>query len=54
MINNLPIAFYTFARSMLSSLSIDEMLLLRYANWFTIIRGLPLRVKIAPFCLKLI
>ena len=33
---------------MLTSLSVDEILLLRYMNWFTNFRGLPLKVEMAP------
>ena len=32
-------------------LSVDEILLPRYVNWFTIFGDLPLKVEITPFCL---
>ena len=35
MIDKLSIAFHTFTKLMLISLSVDEMLLLRYKNWPT-------------------
>ena len=34
-IDNLPIAYYTFARHMLTSLSVDEILLPKYVNLST-------------------
>ena len=37
---------------MLTSLSLDEMLLPRYVNWSTNSKGMPLRVEMAPSCLK--
>ena len=40
----MSIAFYLFARRMLSSFSVDEMLLPRDVNF----KGFPLRVKIVP------
>ena len=49
MIDNLPVVLNAFAWCILTSLSIDEMLLLRYANWFTNFRGLPLKVEMAPY-----
>ena len=52
MIDNLSIAFHIFDRFMLTSLSVDEMLLPRYVNLSTDFSGLPLRVEKAPFCLK--
>ena len=39
-INKLPIAFYTFTRHILTSLSVDKMLLSWYVNWLTNFRGL--------------
>ena len=52
MIDNQSITVYTFARYMLTSLSVDEILLLRYVNMSTNFRGLPLRVlfKIHVIC----
>ena len=52
MIDNMSLAFNAFTRSMLTSPSVDEILLLRYANWSTNFRGLPFRVEMAPFYLK--
>ena len=46
MIDSLSIAFNIFARCMLTSLSVDEILLLRDGNQSTIFRGLPFKVKI--------
>ena len=50
-INNLSIAVHIYPVNMLISLSADEVLLLRYINWSTNFRGLPLKVEMAP-CLK--
>ena len=50
MINHMSIAFHTFARRMLTSFSVDEMLLLKYANRSTNFRGFSLREKIVPSC----
>ena len=47
MIYNLSIASHAFARRMLTSLSVDEILLLRHVNWSTNSKG-ALEVKIAP------
>ena len=52
MAHNLAIAFHAFTSYMLSSLSIDEILLSRYGNWSTNFRGSPLRVEMAPSYLK--
>ena len=52
MINNLSIAFHTFARCMFTSLSVGEMLLPRYANLSTNFKDLPFRVKMALFRLE--
>ena len=51
MINNLSIAFHAFTRHILMSLSVDEMLLLRYVNLPANSRELPLRLEMSP-CLK--
>ena len=48
MINSQLIEVHTFARCILISLSVDEILLLRYVNLFTNFRGLPFRVEMAP------
>ena len=45
-------AVNAFTRCMLTSLSIDEILLPRYVNLSTNFRGLPLRVEMAPSHLK--
>ena len=37
---------------MLISLSVEEILLLRYVNWSTNFRGSSLKMEMAPFCLK--
>ena len=50
MIDNLSIAFHTYARCMLTPLSVDEMP--KYLNWFTNFKGLPLKVETDPFCIK--
>ena len=42
MIANMSIAFHAFVRLILTSLSVDEILLPRYMNWSTNFRGLPL------------
>ena len=52
MIDSLLIAVQVFSRSKLISLSLDEILLPRYVNWFTYFRGIPFRAKIAPFLFK--
>ena len=49
MIDNPLIAVHAFTRCMLTSLSVDEVLLPR-----NISTGLPLRVEMAPFHLKLV
>ena len=51
-IDSLTISFHAFAKCMLASLSVDEMLLLRYVNLSTNFRGLPLTVEMTSFCLK--
>ena len=50
---NLSIAVHAFARRMLTSLSVDEMLLSRYVNRSTDFKGLPLKVEMAPFWLNI-
>ena len=42
MIDNPSIAFYTFPKHMLTSFSVDVMLMPRYVNWSSNFRGLPL------------
>ena len=51
MIDNLLIGVHTFSRCMLTSLSADEILLLRYVNFSTHFRSLLLKVEMAS-CLK--
>ena len=46
MIDKLSIAVQAFARWMLTSLLVEEILLLRYVNLSTCFRGLPLKVEI--------
>ena len=52
MIDNLSIAVHPFPMRILTSLSIDEILLPRYVNWSTNIRCLALKVEMAPSCLS--
>ena len=52
MTKNLPMVLHAFPKFLLTSLSVDEILLLRYVNCSTNFRGLPLRVERVPFCLK--
>ena len=47
MIDNLSTATHALA-----SLSVDELLLPKYVNWFTHFMCLLLQVEMAPFCLK--
>ena len=51
-IDNLSIEVYAFLRRILTSLSVDETLLPKYINLSTNFKGLPLRVEMAPSCLK--
>ena len=48
MIDNPSIAVHDFTRRMLTLLSIDEILLLRYVNSSTNFSGQPLKVEVAP------
>ena len=50
--SNLFIAHHAFAMCMLILLSVDEILLPKYGNLSTYSRGLPLKVEMAPSCLK--
>ena len=52
MIDNLSIVVHAFTEHMLTSLSIEEILLPRYVNLSTNLRELPFRVEIAPSHLK--
>ena len=52
MINNLSTAIHIFPIHILTSLSVDEILLLRYMNWGTNFRGLLFKVEMAPSCLN--
>ena len=45
-------SFYDIPKHMLTSLSIDEMLLPIYMNWFTNFRDLSLRMEMALFLFK--
>ena len=54
MIDDLSIAVHTFVKHMFMSLSVDEMLLLRYVNLSMNFKGLPLKDEMVPFCLKYI
>ena len=54
MVINLSKAVHAFPMHMLILLSVDEILLLRYINWFTNFRGLLFNEKIAPSWLKYI
>ena len=53
MIDNPSIAVHALARRALSSLSVDEILLPKYVNLSTNLRGPPFRVEMAPSQLKL-
>ena len=48
MISSLSIAVLAFTRQKLISLSVDEMLLLRYMNLSTNFTGPPFRVEMIP------
>ena len=52
MIDNLSGAFHAFSRCILTSISADEILLQRFLRWFTNLGDLPVRMMMAPFCLK--
>ena len=52
MIGNLSMAGHAFTRHMLTSISIDKILLPEYMNGSTNFTGFLLRVEMAPFCLK--
>ena len=54
MIDSLLTAVHTFTRWVLTSLSVDEILLLSSVNLSTNFRSLLLKVKMTCFCLKLI
>ena len=51
-LDNLSVEVHAFPMRMLISFSVDEILQLRYVNWFTNFRGLPLEVEKAPPYLK--
>ena len=51
-IDNLSIAVHTFAKYIIASLWVDEILPLRYVNWSSNFRGLLLEVEMTPPCLK--
>ena len=52
MINNYSRAVSVYHMHILILLSVDEILLPTYVNWFTNLRGLTLEMKMAPSCLK--
>ena len=52
MIDILSIAVHPYPMCMLTSLSVDEIFLLKYVNWSTNFRGLPLKMEIAVYGLK--
>ena len=52
MIDNLSITFHNLLGHMLTSLSVNKMLLPRYVNWSSNSRSFPLKVEMAPSCLK--
>ena len=52
MTDYLLIAVHTFAEHMLTSLSVDEILLPKYVNLSTNFRDLPLKVEMAPSYFK--
>ena len=52
MIDNLLISVQIFFMRMLTSLSVDEILLPRYVNWSTNFRGLLFNDEMAPSCFK--
>ena len=51
MLDNLSVTVHSFPMRMLILLSVDEILLLRYVNWLTNFRGLPLKMEMDPSCL---
>ena len=52
MIDNLSIVVHVFSLHILILISVDEILLTKFVNGLTNLGGLPLNVKIIPFCLK--
>ena len=52
MINHPPIAVHAFLTRILTSLSVDEILLLRDGNLSTTIKGLSFNIEMSPTCLK--
>ena len=52
MLDNLSIAAHDFPMRILTSLSVDEILLSRYRNWFTNFRDLPINEELAPSWLQ--
>ena len=47
-VDNLSIAIHCLPMCMLTSLSVDEILLTRYINWLTDFGGLPFNEEIEP------
>ena len=54
MIDNLSIVVCAFPMHILTSLSVDEILVSKYVNQCTNFRGLPLKVEMAPSYFKFI
>ena len=52
MINSLSTALHAVHRRMLTSLSVDMILLPRYVNYSSYFRGLPLKLVMARSCFK--
>ena len=52
LIENLSRAVHAFAIRMLTSISVDDMLLPRLVNWSTYCKSLLLKVETIPSCLK--
>ena len=52
MMDNLSIAVHAFTVHMLTSFTVDEILLPKQLNWSTNFRGLPLKLVMVPSCLN--
>ena len=52
MIDNVSVALHNFAWRILTSLSVDEILLPRHVNWSTNFKNLPFKDEMAPSHLK--
>ena len=53
MIDNLSIPVHALPMCLLTSLSVDEILLPKYVNWFINFRGFPSNEEMAPFWTKI-